>query len=78
MEIMKDKDFLLKIKNKNHNLILEQLESIVVSLSILLASNVYICHSWVEQYSSWSTIKNLVLKNGKQSDPIERCFRIVW
>ena len=31
MEIMKDKDFLLKIKNKNHNLILEQLDSIVVS-----------------------------------------------
>ena len=33
MEIMKDKDFLLKIKNKNHNLILGQLDSIIVSYS---------------------------------------------
>ncbi len=31
MDIMKDKDFLLKIKNKNHNLILEELESVIVS-----------------------------------------------
>ena len=45
MEIMKDKDFLLKIKNKNHNLILEQLDSIVVSLFILLVSNLYVCNT---------------------------------
>lgn len=31
MEIMKDKDSLLKIRNKNHNLILEQVDSIIVS-----------------------------------------------
>ena len=45
MEIMKDKDFLLKIKNKNHNLILEQLDSIVVSPLILLVSVVNMSHN---------------------------------
>ena len=44
MEIMKDKDFLLKIKNKNHNLILEQLDSIVVSPLSLLESVVNMSH----------------------------------
>ena len=44
MEIMKDKDFLLKIKNKNHNLILEQLDSIVVSPLSLLVSVVNMSH----------------------------------
>ena len=70
MEIMKDKDFLLKIKNKNHNLILEQLDSIVVSPFILLVSK-SICHMSVVRYNSWSAINNFIFTNDRQFDPIE-------
>ncbi len=36
MNVMKDKDMLLKIKNNNHQQLLEQLESIIVSLDIVV------------------------------------------